>query len=35
MLGWVSLDREEIRELIRILIPGILGVGSAILLMSF
>ena len=33
MLGWVNLDREEIREVSRILVPGILGVGSVLFLM--
>jgi hypothetical protein len=32
MLGWVNLDREEIREVARILVPGILGAGFALLL---
>jgi hypothetical protein len=32
MLGWVNLDREEIRDLARILVPGILGAGFALLL---
>ena len=32
MLGWVNLGHEEIREVTRILVPGILGVGFILLL---
>jgi hypothetical protein len=35
MLGWVNLDREELREVTRILIPGILGMGFVLFLTSF
>jgi hypothetical protein len=32
MLGWINLGWEEIREVTRILVPGILGAGFVLLL---
>ncbi len=32
MLGWVNLDREQLREITRILIPGI--AAAAVLLLA-
>ncbi len=33
MWGWVNLDREQLRELARILIPGIGTIGAIVLLL--
>ena len=34
MLGWINLDREQIREFARILVPGIAGLGLALVLLT-
>ena len=34
MLGWVNLDREQIREFARILMPGIAVLGIMLLLLT-
>ena len=33
MLGWVNLDREQLREFATILIPGIAALGLTVLLL--
>ena len=33
MLGWVNLDREQVREFATILIPGIAALGLTVLLL--
>jgi hypothetical protein len=34
MLGWINLDREQVREFARILVPGIAGLGLALVLLT-
>ena len=33
MLGWVNLDREQIQDIAKLLIPGILIIGIMVLLL--
>ena len=33
MLGWVNLDREQVREFATILVPGIAALGLTVLLL--
>ena len=33
MLGWVNLDREQVGEFAKILIPGIAALGLTVLLL--
>ncbi len=32
MFGWVQLDREQVRDIARILVPGIVVLGFVLLL---
>ena len=33
MLGWVKLDREQVRDIVKILVPGIVTLGIVLLLL--
>ena len=33
MLGWVKLDREQVRDIVKILAPGIVALGIVVLLL--
>jgi len=33
MLGWVNLDREQLRDMAKLLIPGVAIIGTIVLLL--
>jgi len=35
MWGWVNLDREQLREIARILVPGIIAVAIGLVLLTW